>query len=117
MSQYTDLTYLKELTDNDEMLISESLNRYLNTSSVQTEKLVKSAGDKDWEEIHNSAHSLYTTTQIVGLRIIAQDLKDIQRISREEQDHKLISEKVDKVNQVIQASQEELKNYLIDQNL
>lgn len=114
MTAQTDLSYLKELTDNDDELISQSLNRYLTTSPIQLESLIKSTKEKNWCEIHNAAHSLFATTQIVGLSSIAQDLKDIQRISREERNYDLISEKVDKVNQVINVSQNELKNYLIN---
>lgn len=115
MAIYTDLSYLKEITDNDEDLIMQSLNRYLISSPVQAEKLIESTRDQNWQEIHNSAHSLFATTQIVGLSVIAQDLKDIQRIALEEKDWEEINQKVEKIRHIVQASYEELQDF-IDKN-
>lgn len=112
MAIYTDLSYLQELTDNDQDLILQSLHRYLNSSPAQTEKLIESTNDKNWQEIHNSAHSLFATTQIVGMTSIAQDLKDIQRIAYEEKDMEVVTEKVNKISKVISASYKELQEYI-----
>lgn len=112
MALYTDLSYLKELTDDDEALITESLQRYLSTSPVQLNKLIESTNNKEWGKIHDSAHSLFATTQIVGLTVIANPLKEIQTVSRESMDYDFIKERVEFVVSVIRQSYSEIKDYL-----
>lgn len=112
MNHYTDLNYLKDLTENDKDLINESLVRFLTTSLVQLDKLLEGTDGKDMKAIHDSAHSLYSTTQIVGIKSIAQELKDVQNLTREEGTHERIKNKVDKIEQIIRASQTEIKEEL-----
>lgn len=113
MALYTDLSYLRDLTDNDEDLIIESLKRYLTSSPQQLEKLIQSTSDKQWNAIHDSAHSLFATTQIVGISTIAHPLKEIQKLAREtEKDYPLIKEKVEYVVDVVKHSHDEVNNHL-----
>lgn len=112
MTTYTDLAYLKDLTDNDDDLIAESLKRYLKSSPVGLERLQKATAAKDWKEIHDSAHSLFSTTQIIGLTAIAQPLKDIQNNATEINDIDAIEKDVQFIEQVITASHTEVNEYL-----
>ncbi|ELR69706.1 hypothetical protein C900_04683 [Fulvivirga imtechensis AK7] len=112
MKQYTDLTYLQELTDNDEELIIQSLKRYFNSSSSQLQSLLKSTDEQDWEGIHNSAHSLFATTQIVGITDLAKALKDIQLLAREKRDFDQIEQDVKQANEIINHSYQEIQAHL-----
>lgn len=112
MKSYTDLAYLKELTDEDEELILQSLKRFTNSSAGQLQNLVQSTTDRDWDGMHNSAHSLFATTQIVGITEIAQPLKDIQLLAREKRDLYEIEKKVQKVQTVIAISYEEINEHI-----
>lgn len=112
MKQYTDLTYLQEITDNDEELIIQSLKRYFNTSSSQLQNLLESTKKQDWEGIHNSAHSLFATTQIIGITDLSKTLKDIQLLAREKRDFDQIEEEVKKANEIIELSYQEVQAHL-----
>ncbi|UII33340.1 hypothetical protein LVD17_05820 [Fulvivirga ulvae] len=113
MALYTNLSYLQDLTDDDEVLIAESLKRYLSSSPTQLNKLIESTENKQWDTIHDSAHSLFATTQIVGISQIAVPLKEIQTLAREsKKDYNLIKSKVEYVAQVVRKSQEEVTKHL-----
>ena len=113
MALFTDLSYLRDLTDNDESLIRESLKRYLTSSPNQLDKLVASTKSRDWDGIHDSAHSLFATTQIVGVSKIAITLKELQKLSTAvEKDYELIKSKVEYVAEVVAESQKEITKHL-----
>lgn len=112
MKSYTDLAYLKELTDDDEDLILQSLKRYAKSSAGQLQNLVKSTTNRDWDGMHNSAHSLFATTQIVGILDVAQPLKDIQLLAREKRDFYEIEKKVEAVKTIIAISYEEINGHI-----
>lgn len=112
MALYTNLTYLKEITDDDEELIAQSLQRYLVTSPAQLDKLMQGTVAMNWGEIHDNAHSLFATTQIVGIVSLAQELKDVQNLAREEKNYDLIKEKVERIHEIILISHTEVKEHL-----
>lgn len=67
----------------------------------------------NWDGIHDSAHSLFATTQIVGVSKIADTLKELQKLATEgEKDYELIKSKVEYVVEVVTASQKEITQQL-----
>lgn len=116
MTNYTDLAYLKDLTDNEDELIVQSLKRYLNTSSIQLNSLLTGLAEKNLQAIHNSAHSLFATTQIVGITHLAPILKDLQVLAKDNTDPDRMQPKIQEVKTVIEASYEEIKQHLENYN-
>ncbi|UII21791.1 Hpt domain-containing protein [Fulvivirga ligni] len=112
MTNYTNLDYLIDFTDNDPDLIKQGISTYMSRSPELLDKLVTSVKTQDWKGIHDSAHSLYTSTQIVGLSCLAKPIKEVESQAREEKGMPEVSEKVDYINKIMLQSYEELAESL-----
>ena len=60
------LNYLKELSDNNQEFIEESLQLFLDTISVKLNELEKSTLDKDYKEAREIAHNVKPTFAMLG---------------------------------------------------
>lgn len=105
---YTNLDYLREFTDNDPNLLKEAVQRYLNKSPVLLEELNKGYEDKDWEKVSFAAHTLFSATQIVGIESIKSELRQIETLARNGEDHHEIEKNLQHVNKAIKGSFKEL---------
>lgn len=108
---YTNLNYLNDFTDGDPELIKQTVSRYLKNSPDLLNKLNKSYEDGNWEQVAFVAHSLYSSTQIVGIISIAEPLKIMQQSAKENQNKNEIAEYLKDINKAIRGSYEELNAY------
>lgn len=109
---YTDLNYLNDFTGGDHDLVKEAVKRYLKRSPELLAELNESYKNGDWEKVAFVAHSLYSSTQIVGIVTIKEPLRDIQKIANENhQDKEKLSLYIKDINEAIEASYEELRIY------
>lgn len=108
---YTNLQYLNEFTDGDPELTREAIQRYLKNSPDLLNKLNSSYENEDWEQLAFIAHNLYSSTQILGIISIAEPLKDIQQLSKDQQDRDQIKIYIEDINKAVNASYKELDGY------
>lgn len=112
---YSNLDYLKDFTDNDSELIKEAVRRYLKKSPVLLEELNEGHKNEDWEKVADTAHNLYSATQIVGVEKVKTSLRDLQHISKNEKNPQEIEELntyLKEVNEAVNGSFKELNEYV-----
>ncbi|MGK7390903.1 MAG: Hpt domain-containing protein [Candidatus Cyclobacteriaceae bacterium M2_1C_046] len=111
---YTNLNYLNDFTDGDPELMKAAVSRYLKSSPKLLKKLNENYENGNWEQVAFVAHSLYSSTQIVGIVSIAEPLQILQKnfkenpnnINKEETDAY-----INEINKAIKGSHSELSTY------
>lgn len=86
-----DLTYLNEITNNNQ----EDINKILDLFKKQTvsciEGLLKSLQDKDYEQIRFFAHSAKNDLNVVGRTFLSKKMQELEILSKNRGDFQEIS--------------------------
>ena len=103
-----DLTYLKERTKSNPVLMSEMLTIYLNQTPSLIVALKKGLAEKNWQTIATSAHKMIPSFSIMGIDTLYENMaKKIQEFAEQKE---YTSELIDLFSQLericIQASKE-----------
>ncbi|MEI6817619.1 MAG: Hpt domain-containing protein [Bacteroidota bacterium] len=78
MSNLTDLTFLKGLTNGDAAKLTKYINMFLKATPDMLDNLDKYYAEKDWESLRVTAHSLKPQLSYMGIKSLEEAIKTIE---------------------------------------
>ena len=73
-----DLTYLQKVCAGNDAMIGSMINLFLEETPQQLVLMKDLLANENWEELGLQAHKLKSSASIMGLPIIAENLKNIE---------------------------------------
>jgi len=114
ISNYVDLTFLKNRTKDNPVLMSEMIELYLKQTPPLIKQLKQGLHDKDWGSVYTAAHKLIPSFSIVGIHQDFEDAaKKIQEYSGTQQHLGDIPELVTKVENACSEACKELEGKIM----
>jgi HPt (histidine-containing phosphotransfer) domain-containing protein len=108
----TDLAYLESMTEGDAGLISEMIEIF----STQVIEFGNLMGDylerEDWQELSKLAHKAKSSVAIMGMTVLAEKLRKLERLAKEEKEVHSFPEFVAFYNIASRNAVTELNDYL-----
>lgn len=109
-----DLSYLKNVCNNDETFMREMIETFVkNTPDIISDlDLMARAGN--WSKVSGLAHKLKPSIAFMGLNQIKEQVKEIERLSKEGENIQLVERHIAEVTKTIHQAIEELNSLEID---
>ena len=108
----TNLSYLESMTEGDTGLISEMIEIF-STQVVEFSELMQEFLErKDWQELSKLAHKAKSSVAIMGLTVLSEKLRDLEKLAKEEKEVHSYPEYIDFFNTASRDAVTELNNYL-----
>jgi PAS domain S-box-containing protein len=83
-TSYTDMAYLKELSRNNEEMISEIIDVYLRETPKMIQSMKQAIARKDWESLRITSHSMVPSFATMGIN------KEYAAVAKKIQDHAIV---------------------------
>lgn len=108
----TDLSYLENMAEGNPGLISEMIEIF----STQVDEFTRLMNDylakKKWQELSKLAHKAKSSVAIMGMSSLAEKLKELEQLAKEEKEVDSFSEYIDLFTTASKEAVTELNNYL-----
>ena len=82
----TDLSYLRKMTDGNADLMREMIEIFLDQVNEYSREMNQSFEQKNWHALSRIAHKAKSSVAIMGMHSLAEMLKDLEILSREQKD-------------------------------
>jgi len=79
----TDLTYLKNMTDGDTVLIREMIDIFAKQVMEYTDQMKDLYQQSDWPGLSRLAHKAKSSLAIMGMKDMAGKMKELEILARE----------------------------------
>lgn len=109
--KYYDLSYLKELSGNNEKFILEMVNNFKNEMVEMLNEMKISFNENDFDRINNIAHKAKSTSSYLGAKDIREILVNIEYKIEEQSEVSSIGNDLKKLDNLLQRVLTELKNF------
>ena len=106
---YTDLTYLKSVTNNETSIIREMIELFINQVPEFSENLNKFLAEKKYIELGKEAHKAKSSLLVIGMEELAKEMKTLQLLTLENKDIETYPDYVKKFDEQCNKAVEELK--------
>lgn len=103
------LDYLNEMSGGDKSLILEMIQIFNSEVPGYVKRMEKLIKENNWEALGKLAHKAKASASIMGMKNVAEDLKELERITNKEINIKLIQTYVSKISGQFMSATEELK--------
>jgi CheY-like chemotaxis protein/HPt (histidine-containing phosphotransfer) domain-containing protein len=80
--KFTNLSYLKEISDNDPAFVTEMIRSFIEQSPKDLETIRESMNSEDWEKVADTAHKIKPSITFMGINSIKKTVVDIQNQAR-----------------------------------
>ena len=105
-----DLSYLKDISDNDEAFIKEMILSFIENNPVMIEDIKKAAEDKKWREVGNIAHRIKPSIVFMGMNSIKNVVETIEINGLKGKNVDQIPELIARLEATCRQAYEELKH-------
>jgi HPt (histidine-containing phosphotransfer) domain-containing protein len=113
--KYTDLTYLKELSEGSNEFAIEMIDQFLTQTPVMLENMKTYLNEKKWKELRDVAHKMKSSSDFVGIHSIKEILITVEKYAGEqinlEQLPGLVAEITNSCSVAFIELKNELKNF------
>lgn len=106
-----DLTYLKQVSNNNEDFIREMIVTFLDSMPKSVEEIDSHTTNKDWEALARAVHKIKPSLAMMGLKQTKDLAVDIETIAKTKKGTKTIPEKVSQLKLQLNLALEELRQY------
>ncbi|OFY87764.1 MAG: hypothetical protein A3F72_02680 [Bacteroidetes bacterium RIFCSPLOWO2_12_FULL_35_15] len=97
---YTDLTYLKELSEGSNEFVLEMINGFLEQTPEMLEKMARYLNEKKWPELRGVAHKMKPSIDFMGIHSVKDTVNAVEKYAGEQINFELLP---DMVASIIQA--------------
>lgn len=111
-NNYTDLTYLKSVTNNESSIIREMIELFINQVPEFSAKLNKFLDEKNYIDLGKEAHKAKSSLLVIGMDELAKDMKELQLLTIENKKIESYPNYVKKFDKQCFKAIEELKSEL-----
>jgi len=112
MSTSIDITYLVEMSDGDNQLMTEILNIYLEQVEEFSTELKNHIQNNDLKSIAAVAHKAKTSCSIVGFKAISAKFVEIEKSIKSNESISKVAEKVNQVIKLLELSISEVNKLI-----
>lgn len=106
-----DLTYLKQVSNNNEDFIREMIVTFLDSMPKSVEEIDSHTTNKDWEALARAVHKIKPSLAMMGLKQTKDLAVDIETIAKTKKGTKTIPEKVSQLKLQLNLALEDLRQY------
>ena len=105
-----DLSYLKDISDNDEEFIKDMILSFMENSPVMIQDMKKAAKEKNWGEVGNIAHRIKPSIVFMGMNSIKDVVETIESNGLKGKNVDQIPELITRLEATCCQAYEELKH-------
>jgi len=110
----TDLKYLQQMTGNDGNMIKEMIEMFLHQLSEARSDFDLLLDAKNWSELSRLAHKVKSSALVMGMELMAKDLKELEMLAKEGRNIEQYPEYIARLNEMIDKTEVELRTYIND---
>ncbi len=103
------LDYLNEMSGGDKSLILEMIQIFNSEVPGYVKRMEELLKENNWEALGKLAHKAKASASIMGMKNVAKDLKELERLTNKEINFKLIQSYVKTISGQFMSATEELK--------
>ncbi len=107
----TDLSYLRQMSHDDPVLISEIIDIFAQQVGDYSKKMRDHYERKEWMELSKLAHKAKSSVAIVGMNDLAERLKDLEILAKQESKTELFPEYIQQFTEDCEIAVAELEDY------
>jgi HPt (histidine-containing phosphotransfer) domain-containing protein len=111
-SRYTDLTYLKEISTGDPVIIKKTVDKFLETTPPILDQMDAHLQEEAHYELGRCAHKLKSSLAFMGIEELKTDILQVERITKAKDEVDKLPPLVARIRQVVEASYQELRGEL-----
>ena len=111
----TDLSYLLSTSDGNIDIINEMIDIFTSQIKEIAEEMVRFKFEKDYEKLSNLAHKAKSSVAIMGMKGLAQDLKELELMAKDRINSDLYQSYISKFIKETEEAVKELNNYRNEQ--
>ncbi len=104
-----DLSYLKDISDNDEEFVKEMIQSFMENSPLMIAQIKQSAAKQDWEEVGKIAHKIKPSIVFMGINSIKDVVETIESNGMKHKNVDQIPDLIKKLEAACIQANEELK--------
>ncbi len=108
----TDLSYLVDMTEGNKDLISEMIEIFSTQVNQYRSLMLQFYIEENWEEISQLAHKAKSSVAIMGMKDLAEKLKELELLAREGRDTDLYPAYIDVFRDECKTAITELQDYV-----
>jgi HPt (histidine-containing phosphotransfer) domain-containing protein len=105
----TNLEHLYDLASGDKDFIKEMIEYYLSQVPVIKQDLLRYRDQQDWFNLGEIAHKAKSSFKFMGIAQLTELAKEIEDICRENPDEKRIHELINRIQELMVPSSDELR--------
>lgn len=109
--KYVDLTYLNEISRGNSDFINEMIKIFESQVKEFQNLMEKYLNEKDYVNFSKIAHKAKSSVNIMGLKELAEQLKNIEEIEKNDDNYPKFVETYESFKIITQKAIEELKSY------
>lgn len=106
------LDYLTDISGGDHMIISKTIDKFLETTPEILDQMDNHLFQEEYNELGRAAHKLKSSVAFMGIEAIKDTILEIEGITKNKTDLKLLPDHVTKVRRVLEQAYVELKDAL-----
>ncbi|MFO8053913.1 MAG: Hpt domain-containing protein [Bacteroidales bacterium] len=108
-NQLYNLTTLKEMIGNDPGEIREIIGMFVESAPSTLSEMQEAYAAKDYESLGNLAHRLKTNLRLMNIESLETPILIIEKNSKEKQDLVELSTMMEKLNKILPAAIEQIR--------
>ena len=108
----TDLSYLVDMTEGNKGLISEMIEIFSTQVNQYRSLMLQFYIEENWEEISQLAHKAKSSVAIMGMKDLAQKLKELELLARDGKDTESYPVMIDDFRNECKIAITELQDYV-----
>jgi HPt (histidine-containing phosphotransfer) domain-containing protein len=108
----TDLSYLVDMTEGNKGLISEMIEIFSTQVNQYRSLMLQFYIEENWEEISQLAHKAKSSVAIMGMKDLAQNLKELELLARDGKDTESYPVMIDYFRNECKIAIAELQDYV-----
>ncbi|MEZ4776448.1 MAG: response regulator [Bacteroidia bacterium] len=112
LKQYTDLTYLEQISGGDATIIRKTIEKFLETTPDMLEKMSLQLDNKEYDELGKTVHKLKSSVAFMGINSIKETILEVEKVIKTHSNQQTLQALVGKIREVIESSFAELENSL-----
>lgn len=112
LKQYTDLSYLEQISGGDATIIRKTIEKFLETTPDMLEKMSLQLANSEYDELGKTVHKLKSSVAFMGINSIKETILEVEKVIKTHSNEQTLKALVGKIREVIESSFAELENSL-----
>ena len=108
----TDLTYLRQMTGNDGVMMKETIEMFLHQLSEMREEIDVLTKNKNWLELSRLAHKIKSSALVMGIEQMVEEMKELEQLAKEGKNMEKYLDYVARFKTMTHSVEGELNAYL-----